>query len=1082
LNWTVPRDKWKKFEDMIIDALRSKLATRDGTVKVEGTPIRDRGRDAIITFSKPIMFAGRKITPRHDEDLLHVECKSTAANRIDDAFLADHSQHDRDKLAAYALVTNATITPSLHYRASSAWESNGAEFILLDQFRLWNWLFREGRWYETYSDVLPKAPPTHPVPRELVAYAQPERILEKGEHVVETYVVIRNYDKYPHHIHLTTAANIEWESDIDLEQSIEPYTDVVHRLRSRQQVFGLSDELKMTFTSDGRSSFLSFKKPESDLVLEPPYIGTRVREQSESLQRAVSSNDGFQIISVEGEAGVGKTRLIAESLKPLEKGALISCWAYCDADSGRFDFTNLVGIAAERKNYGPNEIDEPKTIQDAVTFAVAHELPLTLVLEDLHHGQSDDIRAVKELIQAPPNVTEPISLIVTGRNDHTFPNIDYYALLEFEENDHAKKTMVKPLNSDDAVSLILAIAYDLPEAAIERIFSLGQCNPFIIIEALQLLLDTDLALLLSRNTIGVSNPERFVGVEGLPETVQELYDLRLNALASVKNGEEALCFLCYMSFVGLSLSIEKLESFLSKRDVEAISALLRARRFLKFIPKEGRVSFVHENLLHATRKWMRSASGAQARALRLLEREVVREMDDRFQLGEIYVLAGLMDEAFELFTPIWQRVQRVTNFSSEEIDRSYFAHLPALFEAAKSMDMPKGGLARVLRTMGYMGIHNFTLYQGERACEDALAKLYKLFPTKKGKNLRRDHEMALKQLQAHALQNMGRTVESFRKMSELQADILYNGHGDPTVEYDLFDRLQTHYCRANHAELTTTYSKLAQKAVKQANDDRLKASHLISQSLMHLYDKKKAMNAAKEALESAENTGIRRFEAFNKLTMLVARAHHSSGGRKRDHKEIREELSDIHAQAKELLRYTTLESFPDSIVRLHLLLATVCLHVHDKPDDAHAEALAHIRAGRDAAVRFGLGLFDWGLANLSGVVHLAANATDQAVLDEFKTCMDRLQWRSLTFVGAQSGLYPSVLAITNIIRYRASISQQVALDILMRRVTGYEADWISDRQTAFSYVLKASKGEKLFWPKLGGLRYPGDNGYFTPVF
>ena len=1068
--WSIPDSKYVAFEKLVVRSLRKMIATADGRVRVSPTrSSSDQGRDAEIYFSQPFLLGSKAVKPTAERNVAYIECKATKHNRLDDNFLADASQHEASTLSAHILATNATISPYAHYRAQKQWRQLGVEFILLDSYLLWTCLVATREVPGELTDLLPATPPKDGARVELIGHAQCRRERQSGEHRIETYLTVRNYSTETQQLSITSASDLSWESDADIQRVLDPGSDCTYRFLARQQVYGIGSELKIAINSHNRSTQVSLTSPVSDLILEPLFTGQEAIAQSEQIRDWVSTTRGFRFISVEGQAGIGKTRIISEALVPLEGGGADIFWARCDPDSGRFDFAALTNALGQQ-----NECEIPPTAGPiaAVSLAATHDFPVVLVLEDLHHASTSDILELKKVLVHQPPTTASITVIVSGRNDDTFPNADYYALLELVRIHSADLIEVRSLKEGDARALIRSIAYNLPKTASERIFDLGQCNPFIIIEIIQFLLDTNLAQLLTRQTIGVSDPARFLGLDGIPKTVEELFINRFEALASADNGEEALDLLCFMSFQGPQVPIEILEAFLP--EPEEVLAILRRRRMLTFSTKEGLASFMHENQFHAIRSWLRERADAREGARRLVAHPRIAEFLVPFQYGELLFVAELFKEAFLMFRPIWDRVMSVTNFSSEQIDRTFFVHLPSLYLSGKILSQPVEALAKVAKTMGYMGVHNTTLFQGEQACEQALNWLRELFPNKPNG---REHIMAIRQLRAHALQNMGRTREALKEMIELQAEILKLDCESSAVKYDLFDRLQTHYCRANHLALMKSYADLASDAVSRAKDERLLSSHLISKSQAVLYNgEKTALRAARKALSSAEKVGMRRFVAFNMVTELIAKVHYSSGDG--------QVLSDIREEAKQLLDHVVMENFSDSLVRLHFLLATLELYLDGSQTGNFAQAWGHLRAGQEAAVRFGIGLYDWGLANLDAVLHTASGSEDESIQLSFHSCLDLLRRRDLLFVGACDGIFPNVLAITNIIRFRASFSEKDAADILVRYITAYQPHLTIDRQATLSLIAQTEKGKPIFWPKgkHAGLRYPLENGYFTPIF
>lgn len=1084
MEWEISRAEASTFEHAIFIGIRNRIATLDDTVRVIPTPrTGDRGRDIEIEFRRPIELAGHRFDVPEGKEFgrIYVECKMAEKGRLNDAFLSDISQHEPGEIVAHILATNATITPTLHYRAVKSWQRIGAEFFLLDRWRLRNWLFSEKQppLFErpnTNIEVPNNFAAQNVSGNGVVAHLLSQREQSDSDNRICTYLVVRNHSLESQSFSISTASELSWDSDVDLHMIISPTEDRVYRFYSRQQIFGYDTELSFNTNTIGRSTTISLRASQLDLLLEPIFCGEKHRLAQKEITSLIADPAPLKIISIEGEAGVGKSRTVSEALTKIgDTSASEVVWLTCSPDTGNFDFSLLWRRISDRVL---NEIAPEMTASSmpyvAVNAIAGLGVSVIIIFEDLHHCSYETIVDFKRLISAPPLMESPCSLIVTGRNDFTFPNPDYFSFLEFIRLhlDRVARIRLEPLSEQDSRDLINSIVLDLPKAALEKINRIGQHNPFMILEVLQYLLDVERARLLSRQTIGIIDPERFSGKEGLPEGVQELYSLRFQALESANHGRIALDLLCLSSLYGHRLPIELFGTFFEGDRAEEVLRLLRRRRFLVFSPNEGSASFAHENLLHAARAWLLTRADARDVAGRLCENGMSAHLS-RFQRGLLLALAERDDEAFEAFTPIWERLKTVSNFSSEEIDREYFQYLPFIFDVAIRRGSSPEELFRIASTRGYMGVHNFPLYQGVSACEEAIKWIARVQSLKIDSS---NKVRVLRQLQAHALQNMGRTGESLRLMLEIKSEIEVDGIREPFLEYDLYDRLQEHYRKANHRVLMENYGQLAARAVALSKDEKLQCSHLITQSLAKIHDGRRvAFAAANRAIEASDALGIRRFSLFNRLTLLVAKTIYEKKSKN---------YCDLYKEALDLLRLAVTENFSDSIIRLELLLATLALHCLEDPVEARKVALNFLEAGREASVRYGIGLYGWALENLKAVILLEdKNFSDEDVNRAFRSCIDHLQRRGLLFVGCEGSTYPNVHAIANLIRFRASFSEAEALAIVFQRLSTYSMKHMEEREMALKLVLDAKSGKALFWsnsPEL--LRYPKNDGYFTPVF
>jgi hypothetical protein len=1077
--WSIDKKLSGTFEDFFAYYLRRAFAGPASGVSVRQTARSgDGGRDIEFEYSTPLQLGGIELPAAGERpQRLFIECKVTSGPKLDEGFLADVSQHVDEDFDAYLLVTNAVITPHTHHLAVQIWRRLGKAFLLLDRARLYRAWSEAGLLDEARQlGLVPPEPPPEPPSFTGVCVAAQTEEFRPGQ-LLRTYLTVRNHSARSQSLQISLAADIDWSSgdEAPLHVILAPGEDQVHVLRSSRERYDVASPLRLNLSSEGRAHSLTIAGAKPQLVLDPPFVGEGHRALLAKIRSTVESSTGFDLISIHGEAGVGKSRVLEEA-RPALDGAWFMDRLGCDPRSGHFDIASFAArAAAAALRPEESEHERPAALGDVAGFLDCLGLRTVLLLEDLHHAGVADIDALKAMVTRPPEVATPIVFIVTGRDDHSFPNADYYALLDLlrsEERLNVSSHALESLSFDDAETLIRAVASDLPDAAVARVHRLGECNPFIIIEVLQYLLDMGLARLLSRRTIGVLDPERFIGLDDLPREVEELYERRLTSLGEAQDGPEACRLIIALSCLPPDGTDDLIASWLEQGGDEVLDLLI-ARRFLLRDAFAGQLRFAHENLYNFLRRWIRQPAHAPRVAADLLDFAGLMGMLDPLAKAELLSVAGHHAEAFALFAPAWAAIQAMSNFSSEEVDRRYYPFLHAIFASARAEDQSPVSLAKVAAAVGYMGVHNFPLVQGERACaqaEDMIRAVYGSAP---------DGEIfatAIHQLRSHALQNLGRTGLALRRMNELEANFKERGASSPQVAFDLYDRLQEHYRKTNHAEMMLHYGRLASRAVEESADEKLRAAHLITMSMAAIYRTSGAKEAAARALDASEQTGIRRFVVFNQLTRLVGAALMESDNDAR--------LKAVYQEAQALLRLAAANTYSDSIIRLQLLLATLAPHVAPTPEEGRRRAREYILAGQQSSVRLGIGLYDWAFDNLAGAI----DSLDPAIVDEqarrrFDTCLERLRRRGLTFIGACSGTYPNALAIANIVRFHAQFRESAAAALIQREVSAYDSAVTMDVESVQRLLRNAIAGKAIFWPKQNRpmLRLPGDSSYFTPI-
>ena len=185
-----------------------------------------------------------------------------------------------------------------------------------------------------------------------------------------------------------------------------------------------------------------------------------------------------------------------------------------------------------------------------------------------------------------------------------------------------------------------------------------------------------------------------------------------------------------------------------------------------------------------------------------------------------------------------------------------------------------------------------------------------------------------------------------------------------------------------------------------------------------------------------------------------------------------------------MLRDAAWNNFSDSIMRIELLLATLALNCYEDIRERHDRARFHINSGQANSLRFGNGLFDWAFDNLAAVIDLE-EGKEEDVRRRFRSCLERLNKRGLTFLWAQSGIYPNTFAISNIVRFFGQFKDSECIELIRSAFSTYDNLFLEDEHEGIALVARAVKGRSIFCPerlKFQMLRYPVSDGYFTPVF
>ncbi|GAA1790855.1 ATP-binding protein [Agromyces lapidis] len=253
-----------------------------------------------------------------------------------------------------------------------------------------------------------------------------------------------------------------------------------------------------------------------DTVLPPPALRiaptTPVRGRADAIAR-LGASGAPGVLLVAGEAGIGKTRIVAEAARAaLENGAIVLWGAGHDTEgqapygavvealdgwlSGRSaverarvggEYPELAGLLPSLGTTSPelqrSPDDERRRLFQAVAALLedlAGSAPVLLVLDDLHAADLGTLQLLVSLARRATTSRSPWRAIATLRDDELASGDPRRAVLDALERDGLATTLTVPrLDRADC----LALATDIAGAdASERVWELSLGHPLFAIE------------------------------------------------------------------------------------------------------------------------------------------------------------------------------------------------------------------------------------------------------------------------------------------------------------------------------------------------------------------------------------------------------------------------------------------------------------------------------------------------------------------------------------------------------------------------------------------------------------------------
>jgi glycolate oxidase len=424
-----------------------------------------------------------------------------------------------------------------------------------------------------------------------------------------------------------------------------------------------------------------------------------------------------QVVFVSGEAGIGKSRLLAELRRRL--GDEVT-WlqAYCSSWSAKLPLAPLAALvrgalgveegsddeavlrAVEQAVsgwgkgsqaaapfllylFGVEPVDEVAAMDprlrrarvfEAVRTLVTEESarrPLVLVVEDLHWVDPVSERGLAILADGLRSL--PVLLLLTMRPDRVH---------SLGERAHFHRLVVDPLPDDESVAFVRSVLgpADVPPELVDGVVEKSDGNPFYLEEVVRSLLESGV-LALQGDRYGLARPMEQVAV---PNTVQEVVLSRLDRLEPAVKATVQLA-----SVIGRQFSRHLLEEVSENgADLESSLALLEGRGLILQKPHRGESIYEFRHALTQEVAYetllLRRRRALHRRVAEAIEhRYVADHLADQYEtLAHHYDEAGTWEKALDYLVLAGRKA--ATRFAGEDAQR-YFARAR---EVCEKLDDP----------------------------------------------------------------------------------------------------------------------------------------------------------------------------------------------------------------------------------------------------------------------------------------------------------------------------------------------------------------------------------------------------------
>jgi hypothetical protein len=997
---SVNMQNWKldliglQFENYIWNIMKRQLSNWfDAGLKIIKTEnSRDGGKDIVIESRVEFTLFGIPFYTKGKESIkVFVECKSSNDKKISlEKFSKNLLIAGNEVVDYFVLVTNTTLSPFSFYQAKKTANDYSYEFILIDQFLLVNFLNDCKAMVGEYERLLNK-------PAISMEY-QVEKAMKSNKPCFELYVTIRNYQSVVALCDLKLVSDRNWLISKDKHKIIIDGNkgESLKLIVQKEYIDGINDVI-LQFEINDERKIVEIKGDGIYYDFEPPMVGNERLNKIQKIREAIFSNSAFMIYNIYGEAGIGKTRFINETLTPFLNREFVIIPFLCEKKER---CTTIKELCKEMSSKIPVLFRKEINSLPILFSEICDEFTkYIIIIEDIHNADKEFFDELLQLAKEPPSTTA-LNIILSGRDDHTVHNEDFFSFLEWIETSEEyvlNNYKILPLNSEECKTLINLIIKDVPDIVLDKLQTHSNNNPFYIVQFIEYLLDTKLVHLLTRNTVGIFNASGFSSKLYIPSKIEIILKKRFEELSRREDGGILQSFLLICAYWGHTIPKHIAIGYFTENMIEGLEFLIR-RRFLSF-SDSGDIRFHHENIYLFTKKLLEEKNNLKHISLKIKENSALFSKMSVLKQGKIYCALEQYEDARRCFKTSIEEISNMENISSVNLSPYYFDYIDEIFFISRYYYNKETQQATLLAAL-YIAMHNLELGQALRTFE----RVYKFI----NKYNLDDGFLPLKvrQLQSHLFLHTGMLSSAKRIMLELLTEERKSSDlFDDETRFNLFDRAASLYIHYNHKKLAEDYNQMSfQVAQKIGSKKLLTLAKIVQAKIMFFTNTSKSLEIMQEARRLLSDDMVERINCHNDIGILTAKILLSNE---------RQNFNTLITEAVHLQHEAIRICYPLSIIRIHLLLAHLYYRISKGADIWMEKAKRHISLGIDACIRYGITKLIYYFYNYKAIISAFEKQSTKDIYNLYETMLMHLRQQDMLFLGALDFCYGNIVCIHN---------------------------------------------------------------------